>query len=155
MSSCGWTSCFNGVNTDQAHTHSHFSYTMSVTHPTARTQDISTCRPSLAGVNGSSTRGSLLFLLHRSILLKEDACSPLVHICHHKCLLHFYVEMTQDITVKKRHVEVLSCTPIKQTYSVPLSCNMCKVRTKTSNIPGIVISQTDDDPSSLQAKYCH
>jgi len=50
---------------------------------------------------------------------------------------------------------VLSCTPIKQTYSVPRSCNLCKVRTKTSNVPGIVISQTDDGPSSLQAKYCH
>jgi len=56
---------------------------------------------------------------------------------------------------KKRQVEVLSCTPIKQTYSVPRSCNMCTVRTKTSNVPGIVISQTDNGPSSLQAKYCH
>ena len=50
---------------------------------------------------------------------------------------------------------MLSCTPIKQTFSVPLSCNMCTVRAKTSNIPRTVISQTDDGLSSLQAKYCH
>ena len=74
---------------------------MSVTHPTARAQDISTCRPSLAGANGSSTRGSLLFLLHRSIRLKQDACSAVVHICHRKYLLHVYMEMTQGVTVKQ------------------------------------------------------
>jgi len=104
--------------------------------------------------NGSSTRGSLMFILHRSILLTQDACSPLVHICHHNCLLHVYVEMTQDVTVKM-HVELLSCTPIKQTYSVSLSCSMCTVRVKTSNIPDTVTSQTGDGTSSLQAKYCH
>jgi hypothetical protein len=60
---------------------------MSVSHPIARTQDISTCRPFSASANGSSTPGSLLFLLHRSILLKQDACYPVVHICQHS--IHF------------------------------------------------------------------
>jgi len=103
MSCCGWTSCFKAVNSDQAHTHSpaHFSYTMPVTHPTARTQDISACRPFSAGANGSSTPCGLLFLIHRTILLKHDARYPVVHICHHKCLLEVDVEMTtQDVTVK-------------------------------------------------------
>jgi len=36
-----------------------------------------------------------------------------------------------------------------------MSCNMCTVRGKTSNVPGTVMSQTDDGPLSLQAKYCH
>ena len=153
VSSCGWTTYFNGVNSDQALTHSHFSYEGSVTHPTARTQDISTCPPSSASANVASTQGSLLFLLHRTILLTQDACSPLVHICHNKCLFHVYVETTQGVTVKKRHVEVLSCTRIKQTFSVPLSCNVCTVTAKTSNVPGTVISRTVDGPSSLQAKY--
>jgi len=154
VSSCGWTTYFNGVNSDQALTHSHFSYEGSVTHPTARTQDISRRRPSSASVNVSPTQGSLLFLLYRYILLTQDACSPLVHICHHKCILHVFVEMTQDVTVKK-HVEVLSCTSIKQTFNVPLSCNVCTVRAKTSNVSDTILKQTDDGPSSLQAKYCH
>jgi len=106
MFCCGWTSCFKAVNSDHANTHTHspahFSYTMSVTHPSARTQDISACRNFSAGANGSSTQGSLLFLLHRSILLKHDACYPVVHVCHHKCLLEVDVEMTQDVTVKKK-----------------------------------------------------
>jgi len=127
MSSCGRTSCFKGVNSDQAHTHSNFSYSMSVTHPTARTQDISTCCPSLAGVNGS-TRGSHLFLLHRSILLKQDACSPLVHICHHKCLLHVYVEMTQDVTVKKG---MWRCLVVHQ---LTLQCGMTSTARHGENI---------------------
>jgi hypothetical protein len=103
------------------HTHiptAHFSYTMSVTHPTTGKHDISTCSTFSAGADGSSTQGSLLFLLHRSTLLKPDACSPVVQICQQKCLLQVYVEITQDVTVKKRHVVVLSCTPIKQTFSV-------------------------------------
>jgi len=83
MSSCRWTSCFKGINSDQAHTQSQISYKITVTHPTARTQDISTCRPSSARVYGSSTRGSLLVLLHRSILFTQDACSAVVHICQH------------------------------------------------------------------------
>jgi hypothetical protein len=87
----------SGTHTPKA----HFSYTRSVTHPTARTQDNSTCLPFPAGANGFSTRGSLLFLLHRSIPLTQVACSPMVHICHHKCLRHVYVETTQDVTVKK------------------------------------------------------
>ena len=62
--------------------------------------------------------------------------------------------MTQGVTVKQG---MWRCSVVHQLSkpSVPLSCNMCKVRTKTSNVPGIVISQTDDGPSSLQAKYCH
>ena len=57
---------------------------------------------------------------------------------------------------KKRHVEVLSCTPIKQIFSVPLCHVTCvELTAKTSNVPGTVISQIDDGPSSLQAKYCH
>ena len=99
--------------------------TQCLTHPTARKQDISTCRPFSAGANGSSTRGSLLFLLHRSILLKQDARFPVVHICHHKCLLEVDVVMTQDVTVKRGNVEVLSCTPIKQNFSVPLCHVSC------------------------------
>ena len=82
------------------HTYPLFLYNV-CDSPNCRTQDISTCHPSLASANGSSTQGSLLFLLHRSFLLKQDAHSPLVHICHHKCLLHVYVEMTQGVTVKK------------------------------------------------------
>ena len=81
---------------------------MSVTHPTARTQDISTLRPFSADANGSSTPSSLLFLLHRSILLTQDACSAVVLIRLYKCLLHVDVERTQDVAVKVRHVEVLS-----------------------------------------------
>jgi len=83
-----------------AHDFRYDPRTMSVTHPTARTQDISTCRPFSAGANGSSTQGSLLFLIHRSILLKHDARYPVVHSCHRKCLLEVDVEMTQDATVK-------------------------------------------------------
>jgi hypothetical protein len=86
------------------HTHTpkaHFSCTMPLTHRTARTQDTSTCRPLSAGVNCYSPQGSLLFLLHRSILFTQDACSALVQICHHKCLLQVDVEMIQDVTVKK------------------------------------------------------
>ena len=61
---------------------------MSVTHPTTGTHDISTCRPFSADANGfASTRGSLLFLVHRSILLKQDGCSPVVQISQQKCLL--------------------------------------------------------------------
>ena len=47
--------------------------------------------PSLsAAVNGSSTRGSLLFILHCSILLKRDACSAVVRIGQHNihCMEH-------------------------------------------------------------------
>ena len=36
-----------------------------------------------------------------------------------------------------------------------MSYNMCTVSTKRTNVPGTVISQTDDGLSSLQAKYCH
>jgi hypothetical protein len=104
------------------HTHSHFPYTMSVTHPTARMQDISTSHPFSAAVNGSSMPGSLVFQPHRSILLKQDACSPVAHICQHKCLLKVDVEKMQGVTVKRRHVEVLSCTPIKQTLKMSLYC---------------------------------
>jgi hypothetical protein len=84
----------------------HFPNTMSVTHPTTRTQDISTSSPFSAGTDGSPTQGSLLFLLHSSIPLKQDACSPVAQISQHICLLQVYVEMTQDVTVKKK-----SCGP--------------------------------------------
>ena len=117
----------------RTHTHiptAHFSYTMSVTHPTTRMHDITKCHPFSAGANVSSTQSSLLFLLQRSTLLKQDACSPVVQICQQKCLLQFYVEMTQDVTVKKRHVEVFSCTPTKQTFSVSVE--------ETSMAPGPV-----------------
>ena len=42
---------------------------------------------------------------------------------------------------KKRHVEVLSCIPIQQIFSVHLSCNMYTVKAKTSNIPGTNITK--------------
>jgi hypothetical protein len=75
---------------------------MSATHPTARTQDISTCRPFSAGVNGSLTRGSLLFLLHRSILLKQDACSAVVQICHHN--IHFMERVLSLPCLQETHI---------------------------------------------------
>ena len=59
---------------------------MSVTHPTTRTQDISTCRPFRAGANCSSTQGNILFLLNSSILLKHNECSPAVPLCMCKIL---------------------------------------------------------------------
>jgi len=46
-------------------------------------------------------------------------------ICHYKSLLEVDAEMTQDVTVKKRHVIVLSCTPIKRTFSVHLCHVTC------------------------------
>ena len=157
MSGCGWTSCFKGVNSYQAHTHipsAHFSFTMSMTHPTARTQDISTWRLFSAGANGSSTWGSLLLLQHRSILWKQDACSPVVHICHR--VSSNLMGNDTRCHCKQRHMEVLSCTPIRQTFSVPLCHVTCvQLTAKTSNVPGTVISQIDNGPSSLQAKYCH
>ena len=53
-------------------------------------------------------------------------------------------------------LEVLSCTPIKQTFSVHLChVNMRTETAKTGNVPDIVILQTDVCPSSLQATYCH
>ena len=41
------------------------------------------------------------------------------------CLLLVDVELTQDVAVKKRHVEVLSCTIIKQTFSFSLCYVTC------------------------------
>jgi len=90
------------------HTHtyiptSYFSYTLSVTHPTARTQDISTYRPFCVGANCSSTQGNPLFLLRSSILLKHDECSPETLLCMCKNLSEVHVEISQDVTVKKAH----------------------------------------------------
>jgi hypothetical protein len=96
------------------------------------------------------------FLLQRSIHLKQDACYPVVQICHHKYLPNVDVEMTQDVTVKKKVCECAQLYTKHAHLQCPsMSCNMCTVRAKTSNIPGIVISQTDDGPSSLQATYSH
>jgi hypothetical protein len=52
-------------------------------------------------------------------------------------------------------MEVLSSTPIKQSFKSPsTSCNMCTVTAKTRNIPGNAPT-TDDSQSSLQTKHCH
>jgi len=79
---------------------SYFCYTMSVTHPITRTQDISTCRPFGVGVFCSSTQGNLLFLLHSSILSKHDECSPEVLLCLHEILFQVHVDISDDFTVK-------------------------------------------------------
>jgi hypothetical protein len=75
---------------------------VSETHQTARTQDVSTCRPLSAGVKSSSTRGILLFLLHWSILLKQDTCSAVVQICHHN--IHFMERVVSLPCLQETHI---------------------------------------------------
>jgi hypothetical protein len=73
-----------------------------MTHPTTRPLDIRKSRPFPVGANASPAWGSPLFLLEGSILLKQDACSPVVQISRHNCLPQVPVKMTQDVTVKKK-----------------------------------------------------
>ena len=122
---------------------------MSVTHPTTRTQDNSMCHPFRAGANCSSTQGNLLFLLNSSILLKHDECSPVVLLCMCKILPEVHVEISQDVTVKKEHGSAQLVINYSVLQSPIMSCNMCTVTAKTRNIPGNVISPTDDGPSSI------
>jgi hypothetical protein len=52
-------------------------------------------------------------------------------------------------------MEVLSSTPIKQSFKSPItSCNMCTVTAKTRNISGNAPTM-DDSLSSIQTKHCH
>ena len=76
-------------------TTAYFCYTMSVTHPTTRTQHITMCHPFRAGANCSSTQGNLLLLLNSSILLKHDECSPQVLLCMCKILPQVHVEISR------------------------------------------------------------
>ena len=91
----------DNIQIRQTHTHTHthtyignsyLCYTMSVTHRTTRTQDISTCHPFRAGAN-CSTQGNLLLLLNSSILLQHDECSPAVPLCKCKILPQVHVEI--------------------------------------------------------------
>jgi len=95
------------------HTHSHITltYTLSMTHPHKHVTRHLNLMPFLSSVHHASTRGNPLFLIHSSVFWHKDDGCPLLLLCLHKILLHLYVKISQDVTVKK-HVKVLYCRPI-------------------------------------------
>jgi hypothetical protein len=70
-------------------------------------------------------------------------------------LLQVHMKILQDVTVKEAHGSAQLYTNEAILQSTTMACNMCTVTAMTRNVPGIVTSPTDDNPSSHQSKYSH